>query len=161
MRVSIRQLHRLGSALLLAASLLLLAACTAPPTNGAGQGNQPAPQAGEPARPAPATPAPAPEQPSPATPAPPTTGGVIGAQPVQLDTSCKVDADCAVKNVGNCCGYYPACVNVNSPTDPAAVQAECARTGMASVCGFPEISGCQCVQGTCKAQSSGLSEPLQ
>lgn len=38
---------------------------------------------------------------------------------VVIDRSCRSDADCTVKNVGNCCGAYPACVNVTSPTDPA------------------------------------------
>lgn len=69
--------------------------------------------------------------------------------PVRLDSSCQVDADCAVRNVGNCCGAYPACINRGSPTDPAAVQAQCARDGMASVCGFREIAACSCSQGQC------------
>ncbi|HEU0306665.1 MAG TPA: hypothetical protein VFR30_06825 [Lysobacter sp.] len=75
--------------------------------------------------------------------------------PVALDATCRTDADCTVKNVGNCCGYYPACVNVNSPTDPEGVQAECAKKGMASVCGFPEISSCTCSQGRCEAAPGG------
>jgi len=70
--------------------------------------------------------------------------------PVKLDFACKTDADCAVKNVGNCCGAKPACVNANSPTDPEGVKAECARKGMMSMCGFKPIEGCQCVQGQCK-----------
>ena len=73
---------------------------------------------------------------------------------VAIDTTCKTDADCTVKNVGNCCGYYPACVNVDSPTDPQGVQARCAKEGMASVCGFQEISACSCKQGHCEAESS-------
>jgi len=74
--------------------------------------------------------------------------------PGMVDTSCKTDADCSVKNVGNCCGNFPACVNVNSPTDPKGVQAQCAKDGMASVCGFAEISSCQCVQGQCQADTA-------
>ena len=137
---------------------LLLGGCAAPPTSGGGSDANPAPVSTAPASPAPADEAPAaPPVTSPPANAPkPLAGG-----PVQLDQSCRTDADCTVKNVGNCCGYYPACVNVNSPTDPAAVQAECARTGMASVCGFPEISTCQCVSGSCKAQSSALRVPIQ
>jgi hypothetical protein len=76
-------------------------------------------------------------------------------EPATLDRSCRTDADCTVKNVGNCCGYYPSCVNVNSPTDPAGVQAECAARGMSSVCGFPEVSGCQCVSGQCRDVTGG------
>ena len=74
-------------------------------------------------------------------------------EPVAIDVSCRADADCTVKNVGNCCGYYPACVNVNSPTDPQGVQAQCAKEGMASVCGFQEITACSCNQGHCQAES--------
>lgn len=69
--------------------------------------------------------------------------------------SCKTDSDCAVKNVGNCCGAFPSCVNKDAKTDPAAVQAQCAKAGMASVCGFQEVSGCQCVQGECQNITSG------
>ncbi len=71
-------------------------------------------------------------------------------EPIRLDRSCRTDGDCTVKNIGNCCGAFPSCVNVGSPTDAAAVQAQCAQRGMASVCGFQEVSGCQCVQGQCR-----------
>lgn len=77
---------------------------------------------------------------------------------VKIDRSCNTDAECTVKDVGNCCGYYPACVNVDSPTDPEAVRAQCAKTGMASVCGFPAITSCQCVAGQCQGSSRALLE---
>ena len=72
------------------------------------------------------------------------------AAPGEVDYSCTTDADCAVKDVGNCCGYFPACVNVDSPTFPEQVRAECAKNDMQSVCGFRELSGCQCVEGRCE-----------
>jgi hypothetical protein len=72
------------------------------------------------------------------------------SEPVALDRSCRTDADCTVKNVGNCCGAYPSCVNVDSPTSPEAVRAQCEAQGMSSVCGFPEVSGCTCVEGQCR-----------
>ena len=75
----------------------------------------------------------------------------VAADPAQPDLSCKVASDCEVKNVGNCCGYFPACVNKDSAVDPEAVRAECARTGMASVCGFQDIQACECAQGQCRA----------
>ena len=65
----------------------------------------------------------------------------------QIDTRCRSNADCAVKNVGNCCGAMPACVD--SPTDPQAVQAQCQAKGMMGLCGFREISACQCDNGQC------------
>lgn len=110
----------------------------------------PTPQA--PAQDASAT-APAPRKPV-------RTGGPLPAEPlpdtpVQVDRSCRTDADCTVKNVGNCCGYFPACVNVDSPTDPEGVQAHCARAGIASVCGFREIASCHCVDGQCQDLAAG------
>jgi len=140
-----RTIHRIGCSTLLL--VMLAAGCTSPSPaasareSDAGEGTA----SGESTRQAP--------QPSPA----PPMGGPLPAErvpsPVKLDTSCKVDADCAVKDVGNCCGAMPACVHKDSPTDPAAVQAECARKGMASVCGFREISACSCSDGRCRDAS--------
>lgn len=87
--------------------------------------------------------------------------------PVTVVTTCKTSTDCAVKNVGNCCGAMPACVNKDSPTDPAAVQAQCNAKGMMGICGFKEISACQCDNGQCveaaatQGDSPGLALPLE
>jgi hypothetical protein len=89
-----------------------------------------------------------------AAPAPPPTStpeSAPGASPREtLDVSCKTDADCEVKDIGSCCGYYPRCVNVNARTDPAGVQADCQREGRMSICGFPAITGCTCNAGQCE-----------
>jgi hypothetical protein len=69
--------------------------------------------------------------------------------------SCNTDSDCAVKDVGNCCGYFPMCVNKDARTDPAAVRAQCDKDGMASICGFREVSGCQCVDNQCQSLTDG------
>jgi hypothetical protein len=68
---------------------------------------------------------------------------------------CETDSDCAVKDVGNCCGYFPMCVNKDARTDPAAVLAQCRKDDMASICGFREISACQCVDNQCEALEGG------
>lgn len=137
----------------------MLAACAAPVDTPKGS-EATAPTAPTPAQGAAKTAAPAPAVPvtAPVTPAPEVAPGTgtVPASPVKVDTSCRTNADCAVKNVGNCCGYAPACVNVNSPTDPQGVQAECARSGRMSVCGFREISACQCVKGQCEPAASDL-----
>ncbi|MFC0154286.1 hypothetical protein ACFFJ4_11855 [Xanthomonas dyei] len=87
--------------------------------------------------------------------APPTEAATRpAASPIklaQVDTTCRTDADCTVKNVGSCCGASPACVNVNSPTNPKAVAAQCRASGMMGVCGFRPIDACQCVSGQCAA----------
>jgi len=121
----------------------LAAACAAP---------GPAPNASADAAEAGAQPARTPPM---STPYPPRKAG--GG--VQVDYTCKTSADCAVKNVGNCCGKQPACVNRNSPVDPAAVRAQCQASGMMSVCGFQEISACQCVSGRCEPEASAGGAP--
>ncbi len=75
--------------------------------------------------------------------------------PVKVDTHCTGDAQCVVKNVGSCCGQKPACVNVDSPTDPAAVQAQCQASGRMGICGFRQITACQCQAGTCMPADDG------
>lgn len=88
---------------------------------------------------------------SPAIEAPATTTPEL---PGKVDYTCQTNADCAVKDVGNCCGYYPACVNRNSPTFPKQVKAQCEAEGTMSVCGFEDIQGCACVEGRCAAAPS-------
>ncbi len=146
--------------LLLLAVLLMLVACAAPAPS-ADAGDSPGVNAPQPAAPQPITapppsgnPAKAPKSMS--TPYPPRAV----PQTVAVDYSCKTDADCAVKDVGNCCGMMPACVNKDSPTDPAAVKAQCEAKGMMGVCGFKEVSSCQCVGGRCAAEArEGMPAP--
>lgn len=125
-------------ALLLCLCLGLLGACAAPATSDSQQ--QPASQRVA------AKPAPPMSRPLP--------GNEVREAP-KLDYSCKADADCAVKNVGNCCGAMPACVNKDSPVDPAAVQSQCAKQGMVSACGFRPVSACRCNAGTCESADDG------
>lgn len=143
------RLPRSLAALLVALSLT---ACSAP---------APAPEA-----PQAATSAPAPAAPTaPAAPQPPKTAPVAPApvehagnvNPMSPDRTCTTDADCAVKDVGSCCGTFPLCVNQDAKVDPAAVRAQCAKDGMASVCGFQPVSGCTCTQGRCKNVAGGAA----
>lgn len=70
--------------------------------------------------------------------------------------SCQTSSDCVIKDVGNCCGYFPACVNVNAKTDPEGVKKKCEQDGMASICGFADIQSCSCVNQRC-VSAGGLS----
>ncbi len=135
-----RRFFRHGvTSLCLALSLSLLSACAAPVTTDA------------PARTTQAKPPPQMSRPLPPT---------LVREAPKIDSSCKTSADCAVKNVGNCCGEMPACVNKDSPVDPAAVQSQCAKSGMASICGFRPISACACTAGQCEsAQDSRTLGP--
>lgn len=67
-----------------------------------------------------------------------------------ISRSCQSDQDCAVKDVHNCCGYYPECVNKATVTNPGLVDSLCKIEGMAGICGFPSISGCHCIDNVCK-----------
>lgn len=128
---------------------LSLTACSAP---------APSPETPQAATTTPASPAPQPPKAAPAPAAPTTTAPVEhagSANPMAPDRSCRTDADCAVKDVGNCCGRFPLCVNKDAKIDPAAVRAQCAKDGMASTCGFQEVGGCQCVQGRCENLPNG------
>lgn len=71
-----------------------------------------------------------------------------------LDYSCKTDADCVVKDVHNCCGYYPKCVNKDAQTDSDRVNAYCEKSDIASICGFASISSCSCNEGRCAAKET-------
>ena len=62
---------------------------------------------------------------------------------------CEVDSDCIVKDVHNCCGYYPGCVNRDYVPDIEAVVRRCAELGIASVCGYPDNPHCQCREHSC------------
>jgi hypothetical protein len=72
--------------------------------------------------------------------------------------TCQSAADCAVKDVGNCCGHYPACVHKDQPVDPEAVQARCKAEERSSICGFPEITACVCVDSQCVNSGTGIGD---
>eukprot|EP00587_Corethron_hystrix_P010537 CAMPEP_0113301770 /NCGR_PEP_ID=MMETSP0010_2-20120614/2857_1 /TAXON_ID=216773 ORGANISM="Corethron hystrix, Strain 308" /NCGR_SAMPLE_ID=MMETSP0010_2 /ASSEMBLY_ACC=CAM_ASM_000155 /LENGTH=127 /DNA_ID=CAMNT_0000155441 /DNA_START=45 /DNA_END=425 /DNA_ORIENTATION=+ /assembly_acc=CAM_ASM_000155 len=65
------------------------------------------------------------------------------------DKSCATHADCMVKNVGNCCGDYPMCVNHEFQPDLGAVRDYCANNTKVGVCGWSHIDACACVEGSC------------
>jgi hypothetical protein len=69
------------------------------------------------------------------------------------DSSCKIDADCEVKNVGNCCGVHKECVNKDAPTDPAKVKALCGQEHRMGVCSTRYVAGCSCSQGKCQVSN--------
>jgi hypothetical protein len=75
---------------------------------------------------------------------------------LQIDYSCDTDQDCVVKNVGNCCGYSPACTNKDAITNTSLVQENCINEGMASICGFPGIDSCMCEEGRCVVGPVGV-----
>lgn len=89
--------------------------------------------------------------------APGNAGIAVGEpRPGVADTvslECRTHADCAIKDIGSCCGYNPRCVNKDSATFPEQVQAQCAKEGRVSTCGFPTIASCECEAGKCAAVS--------
>jgi hypothetical protein len=67
-----------------------------------------------------------------------------------IDYSCNTDSDCVIKDVHNCCGYYPKCVNKDTEVNSDYVSKACATEKMGSICGFPSINSCRCVQNKCE-----------
>ena len=87
---------------------------------------------------------------------------VAAGKPGEVNFSCKSDSDCKIKDIGNCCGAYPACVNKDSQTFPAEVKAQCVKDGMSGICGFPSISSCTCTNNKCEGVAgSGSEETIQ
>lgn len=82
-----------------------------------------------------------------------------GAAPL-VDRSCRVDADCVVKDVGSCCGVRPACVNRAATVDAEAVAAACRASGRMSTCGFEVVAGCSCNEGRCRARRDVIGQWL-
>jgi len=79
-------------------------------------------------------------------------------KPGEVDFSCKSDSDCKIKDVGSCCGYRPTCVNKDSKTYAAEVKAQCGKSGMAGICGFPSISSCTCTNNKCEGIEGASNE---
>ena len=135
-------------------SLLFVAGCAAPePSTRAAADGAMAPQAAQQSPPVAAPGKPTPGQPIKAPPMsdplPPERLRVPSRPSVPVNRTCKIDSDCVVKDVGSCCGYAPACVHKASATDPEGVRAQCVKDGIASVCGFNEITACRCVRNQC------------
>ncbi len=66
----------------------------------------------------------------------------------RVNTSCEVDADCAVKDLRNCCGLYPACVNTAAVINTELDDPQC--DGFASICGYETITECHCQDHQCQ-----------
>jgi hypothetical protein len=169
--MSMTSLRNFGAALVLA---LLLAGCPKDSGSNAPLAEAPPPAAGstQAVEPAPDETAPAPvddsavPKPGNALPPPAMNQGIAVGEPnpgapSTVDRSCKTDADCAIKDVGSCCGYRPACVNTASPTFPDQVKAQCADSGRMGICGFPAITGCKCTAGQCEGTGADASERIQ
>jgi hypothetical protein len=67
----------------------------------------------------------------------------------QINYNCAVDSDCEVKNIGDCCGYYPKCVNSEANVDPELVSKTCQKEGLVSGCGYQDVDICECISGQC------------
>ena len=82
-------------------------------------------------------------------------GSSTGTDEYIVDYNCNTDDDCAIKDVGNCCGTYYECANINFPADPTRA---CADGGggdlLAGVCGWNVIHFCLCENGRCKGMQN-------
>lgn len=69
-----------------------------------------------------------------------------------INYQCTKNSDCDIKDVHNCCGGYPKCVNKRAKVDPDFVRNSCKKEGLMSVCGFPTINSCICNNGKCEGR---------
>jgi hypothetical protein len=69
---------------------------------------------------------------------------------------CDAPSDCEIKDIHNCCGYYPRCVNKDYIPDIEAVKKKCIENDIVSICGYPEISECRCIENSCKSMQEEL-----
>jgi len=67
-----------------------------------------------------------------------------------IDYSCTTNEDCEIKDVHNCCGYFPKCTNQYAHTNPSLVQELCQQERLGGVCGFPSITACECIENKCE-----------
>jgi hypothetical protein len=65
--------------------------------------------------------------------------------------ACQSANDCAILNVGSCCGYFPRCARAN-----AIFTAPDCSDGVVSSCGFPTIDSCTCELGQCVSLQAGV-----
>jgi hypothetical protein len=87
-------------------------------------------------------------------PAPVDAPNAAATEAASAPLTCQTDAQCTVKNVGNCCGEFLACVHVDQAVDAAAVKRRCEAEGLASICGHRDIAGCRCDSGRCVESAS-------
>mmetsp|Transcript_26191 Transcript_26191/g.77483 ORF Transcript_26191/g.77483 Transcript_26191/m.77483 type:complete len:144 (-) Transcript_26191:428-859(-) len=66
------------------------------------------------------------------------------------DYYCNEHTDCAVKNVGNCCGNFPECVSVSFCPDLPSVESWCKSNDISSVCGWHNVQACVCENKKCQ-----------
>ena len=74
-----------------------------------------------------------------------------------IDYSCQTDSDCVIKNVGECCGYYPSCTNKDAFVNATFVNDICKAGGIGGICGFPSIYSCKCKNNRCIESVKNIS----
>lgn len=66
-----------------------------------------------------------------------------------INIECETNLDCAIKDIHNCCGYYPKCVNIEFETKVNLVRDLCKVSQKMPICGFQTINSCACINGRC------------
>ncbi|KAL7577795.1 hypothetical protein ACA910_010550 [Epithemia clementina (nom. ined.)] len=79
---------------------------------------------------------------------------VSRSQPYKIDYRCMSDEDCALKDVGNCCGSFMKCTNIDFVPDYSK---RCPDPSRPDACGWVEIDFCVCLNGKCE----GHQEPVR
>jgi len=76
-----------------------------------------------------------------------------------IDYSCNVDADCEIKNAGDCCSIYAMrCTNKNAQVNPDYLNGLCDSVEGSRMCpaiGIMPIDYCECKDNRCFAKRHG------
>ena len=75
---------------------------------------------------------------------------ILNAYHQSIDYSCTSDVECTIKDIRNCCGYYPKCVNINSIPNQKLVIDLCEISESMPICGFQTINHCVCINNICQ-----------
>ena len=68
---------------------------------------------------------------------------------LSINYTCEQAQDCEIKDVRNCCGYHPKCVNKNSIVNGTLVKELCEHGAQTGLCGFQDIKSCKCEKNMC------------
>ncbi len=69
-----------------------------------------------------------------------------------LNYSCNFNFECKIKDIHDCCGYYPECVNSNAKVDPDFVDRICGKEVRLCPLGVftSDTTSCKCINKKCQ-----------
>ncbi|MBS3074963.1 hypothetical protein J4429_00730 [Candidatus Pacearchaeota archaeon] len=75
-----------------------------------------------------------------------------------INYTCEQPEDCEIKDVRNCCGYHPECVNKNSIVNASLVKELCEHGAQTGLCGYKDIKSCKCEKNKCIGSEKNVTD---